>query len=307
MADEDLKLWHGIDHTLTSNLLGKITSIIECSICSETMHVPFTTECGHSFCYECITSWFLNKLNCPSCRHEIEHRPVMNIQLKDIAKNITDLIIETRSDQLERDRIAKHRNECISGYEYDVKHNRAFGEIFKSALTFVDTSDGVPRCGNCHWEANGDVCLHCGTRFRVPQEDEYDSADDDDYPHEFGGDHPRNSEDEYDSADSFVDNRGFAEINRDRARDSDEDILSSDNLSADDWNGFGHEGTEGSPIELGGYDDDGNEDYYDSDDLREALDEFHDSHIQESDDVPISTRVRGTRRPFVITLSDEDE
>lgn len=278
---------------------------MECTICSETMSVPCTTECGHSFCYDCLSSWFENKLNCPNCRHDIEHKPVLNIQLKDVSKNITDLLIETMPDSDEKDKMVKHRQESVLAFEFDNKHGRLFGDLFTSALTLIDNSDGVPRCGNCHWEAHGTVCLHCGTRFRIPRDDEYYDSDDGEAYNE--DDEEPNELNEYDSDDSFVDSRAINQINRDLAHD-DDDILSSDNeveVMAE-WNGFGGGGSQSSddlnggnidsPIEISGDDEDGGE-YYESGDLQQALDDFHDAHINEE---PIR------RVPRVIQISDDE-
>lgn len=38
-----------------------------CPICFQTMEDAFVTNCGHSFCYTCITTHLNNRSNCPSC------------------------------------------------------------------------------------------------------------------------------------------------------------------------------------------------------------------------------------------------
>ena len=38
-----------------------------CPICMETIHDPFVTACGHSFCYHCISMHLQHKQSCPSC------------------------------------------------------------------------------------------------------------------------------------------------------------------------------------------------------------------------------------------------
>ncbi|KAK6455703.1 associated with histones/Spt16/Pob3 [Scheffersomyces xylosifermentans] len=289
--EEGQKVWSAIDHDITSNLLSKITNSIECSICAELMHVPLTAECGHSFCYDCLFTWFQNKMNCPTCRHEITIKPSLNLHLKDISKSIVDIIIDTTLESEEKKKLEEYRNGCWKSYNFDSQHDRIFGDLFKTALTLIDNSDGVPRCGNCHWEAHGTVCLHCGTRFRIPHDDEYyDSADgayNEEYEEQF-----HNSQDEYDSADSFVDPRDEEEINRDLRHAADDDILSTDNEDEahEEWHGFGqvdldHVGDENSPIEISAdEDDDDGLEYYDSDDIRDALDEFHDAQLAQEDD-----------------------
>jgi hypothetical protein len=274
------------------------------------MNVPCTTECGHSFCYDCLNSWFENKLNCPNCRHEIEHKPVLNIQLKDVSKNITDLLIDTIADVEEKEKMLKQRQESLLIYEFDIKHDHLFGDLFKSALTLIDNSDGVPRCGNCHWEAHGSVCLHCGTRFRIPRDDAYyDSEDGDAYNED--DEEVNELNEEYDSDDSFVDSRAINQINRDLVHSEDDDILSSDNeleVNAE-WYGFRTNdsqnsadlsgGNINSPIEISGDDEDNQGNYYESGELQQALDDFHDAHINENE--PIRGRI-----PRVIQISDDE-
>lgn len=256
--------------------------------------MPFTTECGHSFCYDCLQSWFENKMNCPVCRREIENKPVLNIKLKEVSKNITDMLIETSEEPSARAALEKERTDSVKGYEYDAKHERLFGDLFKSALTLIDNSDGVPRCGNCHWEAHGSVCLHCGTEFRIPREEAFYDLEGEFHAEEEDG-NAAGSLDEYDSADSFVDSRGLEEINGDLDSD-DYDILSSDNEAvAGEWHGFADcDGTNAnSPIVLSGDESEGS--YYNSQDLILALDEFHDENVQAS-----------TRRHGVINISDDE-
>ncbi|KAF5825275.1 hypothetical protein DUNSADRAFT_12433, partial [Dunaliella salina] len=38
-----------------------------CPICVDTIHDAFVTTCGHTFCYQCITTHLKHRRNCPSC------------------------------------------------------------------------------------------------------------------------------------------------------------------------------------------------------------------------------------------------
>lgn len=276
------------DPALTSALLDKIATSVECVICSEIMHAPFITECGHSFCYECLFAWFENKMNCPTCRHELEHLPVLNLKLKEVSKSLFDMMIDIAPTE-DKDSMISQRQTAIKGYEHDREAKRLFGDLFKSVVTLLDTSDGVPRCGNCHWEANGSECLHCGARFRNPLQD----SDDEVFYNTQGGVHDDDDdmnsqgEDRYDSDDSFVDSRPAEDIERDRD-DSDSDILSD----GSDWHGF--EDRRESPIVISGDEDD-----LCDDDLISALEEFHDDHLNEVN------RRHPQRR--VIVISDDEE
>lgn len=237
---DDARAWSNIDVLLKDQLLLKIVSTLECLVCSEVMHVPFLALCGHSFCYSCLNAWFETKLNCPTCRTDLEQPPVLNMQLKDVSKSLTDIIIETMEEGQHKHDLEEARQLVLD--EYEASKSNLFGEAFTSALTLIDNSDGVPRCGNCHWEAHGSQCLHCGQRFRIPRDDAYYDLDDgdayneDDQEGEIYG-----IADEYDSNDSFVDTRNFDLINEDQAVDSNDDLLSSgESISL--WGGFRGEG-----------------------------------------------------------------
>lgn len=240
---DDKRVWKNIDAELKDDVLLGVVANLECLICSEVMHVPFLAQCGHSFCYGCLNSWFETKVNCPTCRMDMEQPPLLNIQLREISKNITDIIIDSLEDDLHQKELRDARQTVIDEYEQDNRQKRLFGEAFNNAPTLVDKSDGVPRCGNCHWEAHGSVCLHCGARFRIPRSDLYFDSDDGDAYNE---DHEEVelsgiADDTYDSQDSFVDNREIADIDRDRNNADDDDLLSSGESNSEPWEGFRHD------------------------------------------------------------------
>ena len=131
-------------------IIAQAQRTVECAVCSEIMHVPFLASCGHSFCYGCLCSWFTNKVNCPTCRQNLEHPPILNVQLQEISHSISDGLIALGKDAAT---IKDQRDEATASYKHDSTRKKLFGDAFESALTLIDRSDGVPRCGNCHWEA----------------------------------------------------------------------------------------------------------------------------------------------------------
>lgn len=283
---------------MKSEILAKTNTSLECTVCSEIMHVPFVLACGHSFCYECLNAWFENKVNCPTCRLDLEQVPVVNIHLKDISKFLTEIIIESTEDIDEKKRLIKHRDTAYETYEYDSRHKRLFGEAFNSSITLIDRSDGVPRCGNCHWEAHGSVCLHCGSRIRIPRDDGYYDSDggeayneDDEEIALYG----RDDDNRYDSEDSFIDSRDITTINMDE--DNLEDVLStgSGHSLHDDWSGFDDQ------INISANESD-------SDDLNRAIEDFN--HLDPeifSDDEPINDDSNRRRRTRVVNISDSED
>lgn len=241
---DDRRVWHNISTELKDELLFRLVSTLECLVCSEVMHVPFLAQCGHSFCYSCLNAWFETKVNCPTCRKDLEEAPTLNIQLKEMSNSITELIIDTLEDGLHREELRKAKQALTDEFE-DASRRGLFGDAFKMAPTLVDKSDGVPRCGNCHWEAHGDVCLHCGSRFRVPRTDSYYDLEDgeayneDDEEVELYGIADDNNR--YDSEDSFLDTRDVTQINGDRHVTEEDDLLLSgeeDSNSEGLWLGF---------------------------------------------------------------------
>lgn len=239
---DDLSSWEKIDTNLKDAVIMQMISNLECVICLEVMHVPFLCSCGHSFCYGCLESWFKNKLNCPTCRKELNEPPVINIQLRDMSKVITDLFLDSIPNLEEGTSLKNVRTEQVAEFEKATQRRKnLFGSSFLLFATVVDTSDGVARCGNCHWEAHGSRCLNCGERIRNPQEDDYFDLDDGDAYNEdqeeveiYGV-----ARDSYDSDDSFIDSRDINEIGRDANSpeslpDSEDDI----SVSAGSWHGF---------------------------------------------------------------------
>lgn len=282
------------------------------------MHIPFLASCGHSFCYGCLKSWFDNKVNCPTCRKELEYPPILNIQLKEISYNISELLINFSDDVQESNSMKEQRDEMQNEYDEDFKVKKLFGDAFESALTLIDNSDGVPRCGNCHWEAHGTECLHCGSRFRIPRDDSYyDSEDGDAYNEDdeeiiLEGRDEEEGANEYDSEDSFIDGREFDSINRDLADRDENDILSSDEDRSDAssvWRGFDDQANAHRDSEDVG-DDESEEAAFVNGELRNLLSDEHDLDLQEnlsevnvdSDEEPVSFK-----RARVTISSDEDD
>ena len=231
--------WARIDSGLKDALIIQTLSTLECVICLEVMHVPFLCACGHSFCYACLAAWLKNKLNCPTCRTDLKDPPVLNIHLRDISRAFTNLFIESLEDTDQAKVLKDTREEQILEFERKALLNKdLFGKSFLLLPVVVDSSDGVARCGNCHWEAHGSVCLHCGARIRDPQNSDYydsesgDAYDEDEQEVELYGAEGG----AYDTQDSFVDVRDISEINQDSgtASELDTDDLQDDNV----WTGF---------------------------------------------------------------------
>jgi len=83
------------------DVLGLDLEDYDCSICSDIFALPTSLLCGHTFCFECIYTWYLvhKNLQCPICREEIHQIPI-NYQL--ILKSQIDRHFENQpGNQLE--------------------------------------------------------------------------------------------------------------------------------------------------------------------------------------------------------------
>lgn len=317
---DDNRVWKNIDTVLKDEVILSIISHLECLVCSEVMHVPFLAQCGHSFCYGCLNSWFETKVNCPTCRQDMELVPVLNLQLREVSKTITDLVIDSMEDELHKKELQDARAAAVEEYDHDVRKNSLFGEAFNNAPTLVDKSDGVPRCGNCHWEAHGDVCLHCGARFRIPRSDLYFDSDDGDAYNEDQEEvelYGIADDNAYDSQDSFLDNRDAADISNDRHIALDDDILSSGDEN-ELWSGFRTDGDQFSRAMYGDSDVElseggtNNEQETDGETVENAIDRIHRQDVANYIDISADEHddsedeaVSSHRRPVVIDLDSD--
>lgn len=188
-------LLKGSEETKDKLLIKLLDSLI-CSVCHDYMFVPVMTQCGHNYCYDCLTSWFEsnnNELSCPQCRASISETPGLNSVLQQWLGLLMDSLEEKDGKGFQELLHSKESNE--KSYKFDKNNDTLFNGIFKtSAIGVVDEDDdGILRCSNCHWELEddvGDICPHCNSRIRsrMPQsrhganeeEDEDDYSEEDD-------------------------------------------------------------------------------------------------------------------------------
>lgn len=72
-------------------LAGKMAETeLKCSICFDVIVCAHLLQCGHQFCYECITTWLgksaRGKKACPECRHDVTREPIPAVAMDHVCK-----------------------------------------------------------------------------------------------------------------------------------------------------------------------------------------------------------------------------
>ncbi|KAJ8115948.1 hypothetical protein OPT61_g2517 [Boeremia exigua] len=185
-ADEQLK-------ALKADFDG-LRSHLTCKICDRLLYQPYTIACGHTYCYTCLCTWFLNlkqnksKLTCPDCRLDVKHLPAPAYVIRDM----TALFI-ARADLLPPgETLAEHKKwqqEDADAIQKDRENaDPRTGGLFKGlfnapphplrpSLHIVrDQEDGVDRCPICTWELEDGGCTQCGLVFDETGEVSWDNS-----------------------------------------------------------------------------------------------------------------------------------
>ncbi|KAG7881675.1 hypothetical protein KL937_001298 [Ogataea polymorpha] len=178
---EVLKLLQSLGDENKKDLMRRSVEVFTCTICQELMVTPFTVTCGHTFCYECLSDWLKVKHSCPLCRQRVRRVPVFNVPMKQLLESYLEAVAKDHPDQKEP--ITKMIRERNKLYEKDNHNDTCFKNLFDNySEAVLDTSDGIPRCSVCHWEAHGSRCLNCGRRLLAATNERFSSSDSEDDP-----------------------------------------------------------------------------------------------------------------------------
>ncbi|RAL08987.1 uncharacterized protein BO97DRAFT_375673 [Aspergillus homomorphus CBS 101889] len=161
----------GLFQTLQGHV-DSIRSLIQCGVCIRPLYEPYTLACGHTFCYSCLTSWFVggrHNKTCPDCRAPVKAQPAPAYLVRAVVHMFTtqpELLDKgettnehqrhqrEEAERLEKDRQNTHPRE---GGLFRGTFNKA-----KASAPIMDYDDDVLRCPNCAWELEEDECLQCG-------------------------------------------------------------------------------------------------------------------------------------------------
>ena len=166
-------------------------NLIMCKICIRPLYEPFSLgECGHTYCYSCLSEWFANKpgrrkRSCPDCRADVKVQPAPNYLLRELVH-----MFMSRAELLPRDETLQEHHEAMMAeaalVEKDKNDKTAKGGLFKGVFKLSDywnhlprrvlrdDEDGVDRCPMCSWELEEGHCGHCGFDVDADFSDEDD-------------------------------------------------------------------------------------------------------------------------------------
>ncbi|KAL8764329.1 MAG: hypothetical protein Q9184_000034 [Pyrenodesmia sp. 2 TL-2023] len=149
-----------------------LRNLVACRICIRPMYEPYTTQCGHTFCYTCLRQWFdrdHGKMTCPDCRAHVKHQPAPAYLVREIAQTFvnTAALLPPGETTEDHKNIQREEAEII---EQDRTDEGRFGGLFKGRFKhhfhhpapIRDGPDGVDRCPMCTWEIEDGMCASCG-------------------------------------------------------------------------------------------------------------------------------------------------
>ena len=79
----------------------------DCSICCETLRVPTTTACKHTFCLECLRTWLKKANTCPYCRNKLYANSIAEVRRDEQRRRDAGYAEAQRLEQERRDAEAR--------------------------------------------------------------------------------------------------------------------------------------------------------------------------------------------------------
>ncbi|KAL9021656.1 MAG: hypothetical protein Q9185_001191 [Variospora sp. 1 TL-2023] len=187
---------------LQSNI-DELRELVACRICIRLMYEPFTTQCGHTFCYSCLRQWFdrdpavHTRKTCPDCRAQVLHQPAPAYLIREITQTfINTAVLLPPGETIDGHKMLQRDEAEI--VEKDKTNQGRDGGLFKGCFRphprplapIRDGPDGVDRCPMCTWELEDGMCNSCGYTVLDDDHDtygqqflvgeDYHSSDDDD-------------------------------------------------------------------------------------------------------------------------------
>ncbi|PVI00284.1 hypothetical protein DM02DRAFT_655611 [Periconia macrospinosa] len=156
-----------------------LRSHLTCKICDRLLYQPYTIACGHTYCYSCLCTWFVNnksRKTCPDCRTAVTNPPAPAYIIRDM----TSMFIARAELLPAGETVEQHKawsQEEADAVQQDKDNtDRRNGGLFKACFrsqlplgpplhAIRDQDDGVDRCPVCSWELEDSECIQCGLLF----------------------------------------------------------------------------------------------------------------------------------------------
>ncbi|KAI4253498.1 MAG: hypothetical protein L6R42_007558 [Xanthoria sp. 1 TBL-2021] len=164
----------GFMNILQKNL-DELRNLVACRICIRPMYEPYTTQCGHTFCYSCLRQWFDRdqiKKTCPDCRAHVQSQPAPAFLVREITQTFVNTAALLPAGETTEDHRKSQREEADL-VEKDKAGQAGGGGLFNGRFNGLaryrapirDSLDGVDRCPRCTWELEDGTCNSCGYSF----------------------------------------------------------------------------------------------------------------------------------------------
>ncbi|KAL8674696.1 MAG: hypothetical protein Q9168_000928 [Polycauliona sp. 1 TL-2023] len=165
----------GLPDILQTNL-DDLRNLIACRICIRPMYEPYTTQCGHTFCYSCLRQWFDRdqvKKTCPDCRAHVQNQPAPAFLVREITQTFVNTAVLLPDGETTDDHRKSQREEAELVEQDKAGQGSGAGLFqgrFNRSARYIapirDALDGVDRCPRCTWELEDGTCNSCGYSFR---------------------------------------------------------------------------------------------------------------------------------------------
>ncbi|KAF2405316.1 hypothetical protein EJ06DRAFT_518315 [Trichodelitschia bisporula] len=154
-----------------------IRSMVTCKICYGLLYEPYTTSCGHTYCYSCLCNSFgapssggASGKSCPECRTTLDHAPAPSYLVRELTHHLIKKpeLLPTGETLDQHAEWQKEQADMVQRDKTntDRRNGGLFRGHFRRRMRPVhDAQDDVDRCPYCHWEVADGVCDHCRLPF----------------------------------------------------------------------------------------------------------------------------------------------
>ncbi|TLD39229.1 hypothetical protein E2P81_ATG00216 [Venturia nashicola] len=158
------------------NEFETLRSLITCKICYGLLYEPYTTSCGHTYCYTCLCKSFKTHApqSCPECRTRLQESPAPAFLVRELTHSIirkTELLPPDETLEQHAKWQKEHADSIQQDKDNTDKRNGGLWKGFFRRPTRLprpairDVEDGVDRCPYCQWELEDGMCQRCGLPF----------------------------------------------------------------------------------------------------------------------------------------------